>query len=117
MKTSNLNSSSSLMQELVTKSWESPQFKNQLIKNPLRTIENVLGNKPDTSKFKKIIVEDQTDQSIIYLNIPSEPNLNEIELTEAQLEMVAGGVIPVAVVIVTLVGAGFGATWGLDKLF
>jgi ligand-binding sensor domain-containing protein len=78
-----------LMKTLVEKAWESATFKDQLVKNPVATIESFTGNKMigDT----KFVVEDQTNESIIYLNIPAQPNLDEMELSDEQLEMVAGG--------------------------
>lgn len=36
---------------------------------------------------------DQTNIDVIYINIPPEPNLEDIELNEQQLEVVAGGTI------------------------
>ena len=80
-----------LFQTLVQKSWESETFKNQLISNPEVTIESILGKSMTIPKGKSIIVEDQTDQNVIYLNIPGQVDMDEIELTEQQLELVAGG--------------------------
>ncbi len=81
-----------LHQTLVKKAWESTTFKEQLINNPEATIEEVTGVKSNTPSDVKIVVEDQTDSNIIYLNIPQKINLENIELTEEQLEMIAGGV-------------------------
>jgi hypothetical protein len=78
-----------LINTLAQKAWESSNFKDQLMKNPVSTIESVTGKKmqPGIS----IIVEDQTDTSKIYLNIPRKIELDELELSDEQLEMVAGG--------------------------
>ncbi|HEX8378606.1 MAG TPA: NHLP leader peptide family RiPP precursor [Pedobacter sp.] len=78
-----------LLKTLAQKAWESSTFKNQLIENPIATIESVTGQKmqPDIN----VIVEDQTDTSKVYLNIPRKIELDELELTDEQLEMVAGG--------------------------
>lgn len=78
-----------LMKTLTERSWESSTFKEQLVKNPVSTIESVTGQKMQSSM--KIIVEDQTDNSKIYLNIPRKMVIDELELTDEQLEMVAGG--------------------------
>jgi ABC-type uncharacterized transport system ATPase subunit len=80
-----------LHQELVQKAWESATFKEQLINNPEATIAKITGVKSNTSSDVKIVVEDQTDANIIYLNIPAKVNIEDFELTEEQLELVAGG--------------------------
>ena len=80
-----------IYQQLVEKAWESATFKEQLISNPEATIEEVTGVKPNFSKETKIIVEDQTDSNITYLNIPRKVNLEDFELTDEELEIVAGG--------------------------
>jgi hypothetical protein len=78
-----------LIKTLAQKAWESSAFKEQLINNPVSTIESVTGQKLQTDL--KIVVEDQTDESVVYLNIPAKPDLSTLELTDEQLEMVAGG--------------------------
>lgn len=80
---------SELVKVLAQKAWESSTFKEQLVKNPISAIESVTGKK--FAENVKIVVEDQTDNSIIYLNIPRKVELNDLELTDEQLEMVAGG--------------------------
>ncbi len=40
---------------------------------------------------KTIIVKDQTDASTVYINIPAEQKMDDVELNEEQLEAVAGG--------------------------
>lgn len=78
-----------LMKTLVEKAWESATFKDQLVENPIATIESVTGNKiQDNVKF---VVDDQTDGSVVYLNIPAKINLEDFELTNDQLEMLSGG--------------------------
>jgi hypothetical protein len=76
-----------LMKTLVEKAWESAEFKEQLIKNPQDTIKSISG----INSQERIIVEDQSDSSMIYLNIPRKGELNDFELTDEQLEMTAGG--------------------------
>lgn len=78
-----------LMKTLVEKAWESAAFKDQLVKNPIAAIESVTGKK--TKSNYKFIVEDQTDASVIYLNIPGKPNFDSFELTDEQLELISGG--------------------------
>ncbi len=81
-----------LYTELIQKAWESNFFKNQLIVDPKATISEYLGK--DYHLFedgKKLIVEDQTNDSFIYFNIPPKPNLDDLELTDEELMMISGG--------------------------
>jgi len=77
-----------LYQKLVQKSWDSAAFKAQLISNPKTTISNEIG-KSDINE--NIVVEDQTDANIVYLNIPAKPDLDSFELSEEELNHVSGG--------------------------
>lgn len=103
-----------LMKTLVEKAWENASFKDQLVKNPLATIQEVAGNDFSMPADKRIVVEDQTDENVIYLNIPAEPNLDELELSTEQLEMVSGGVTPFIVLAVATIAAGYGTAAALD---
>jgi hypothetical protein len=81
-----------LMKTLAQKAWESSTFKEQLVNSPISAIESVTGQKMNIDA--KFVVEDQTDESIIYLNIPRKLDIDELELTDEQLEMVSGGSTP-----------------------
>ena len=94
-----------LMKALVEKAWENANFKDQLVKNPTVAIENFTGKNFTMPEGKKVVVEDQTDSSVIYLNIPAEPNLDELELSNEQLELVAGGVVPILILTIPLAEA------------
>jgi hypothetical protein len=96
-----------LLKTLAQKAWESSSFKEQLVKNPGPIIESITGeNLPLNTK---IIVEDQTDESVVYFNIPRKMDMDELELTDEQLEMVAGGtdLITGIIVGVIVVGGGY----------
>ncbi len=67
------------------------EFKKELIENPLISIEKFIGRKLELKDGFKMKVVDQSEKKTIYLNIPSVPNLENTELSEAQLEMVAAG--------------------------
>lgn len=97
----NIRESIQLMDTLVHKAQESVSFKNQLISNPHETINQVDGNWAFT-KDKRVIVEDQMNDSFIYFNIPPEPNFDDMELSKEELEMVAGGCTPSAIALVAL---------------
>ena len=83
-----------LFQQVVTEAWENETFKNDLIANPVATIEELIGEKLNIPEGKTLVVRDQTDESTVYINIPAEPNTADVELNEEQLEMVSGGVWP-----------------------
>jgi hypothetical protein len=102
-----------LLQTLVQKAWESTTFKEQLINNPVAAIEQVTGKDIKDLGDKKIIVEDQTDESVIYINIPAKISLSELELTEEQLEQIAGGITPAAYVAGAAIGLG--VCWLVDR--
>jgi hypothetical protein len=104
--------------DLIEKSWNDSVFKENLINSPLETSKEVkLGNS------KEFVVEDQTDSDTIFLNIPPKPNLDEIELSDEQLEHVSGGEVGVLLTIATawwiggafVVGTGIGVAAKLSE--
>ncbi|QVY64634.1 NHLP leader peptide family RiPP precursor [Polaribacter sp. Q13] len=80
-----------LLQTIVQKAWEDTAFKQELIANPIEAIEKLTGKKVNLPNGKTIVVKDQTDDSVVYINIPAEVNMDDMELNEEQLEIVAGG--------------------------
>lgn len=93
-----------LMSTLVQEALNNSEFKTQLIKNPTSAIEKFTG-KSFSMPGKKVKVDDQSDSSVIYLNIPCEPNLDEMELTDEQLEAISGGILPILFLTVPLAEA------------
>ncbi len=81
------------LENALGKAWDDESFKKELIASPLRAIEDLTGEKLNLKEGVKIVVLDQTDPSTFYFNIPTRPNLEDIELTEDQLGLVAGGII------------------------
>lgn len=96
--------------ELIRKAWSDSNFKDQLINEPLEAISLVRGNKPELPEGTKVLVEDQTDDTKIFLNIPRKVNLDDFELADEEMEAVAGGIVVatlgIAAGVVTLVGFG-----------
>jgi hypothetical protein len=76
------------VQSIISKCWEDEAFKQELISNPAQGIEKLSG-KPFDLKGKKLVIVDQTDTSTVYINIPA--NREDMELSENELEGVAGG--------------------------
>lgn len=93
--------------QIVQKAWEDPQFKSELVANPVAVIERVSGGKVALPAGQKLVAVDQTDDSTIYFNIPRQVNLDSLELTEEQLEQVAGGLSP------TFIAFGYGFMAGV----
>lgn len=88
METSNKEN---ILQSIIAKAWEDKAFKAQLLANPKKTIEDFIGETINFPNDKKLVVKDQTNEDVIYINIPTEPNMENLELNEEQLEAVAGG--------------------------
>jgi hypothetical protein len=104
-----------LMRTLVEKAWESATFKDQLVNNPIATIQEFTNKSFAMPENKRLVVEDQTNKSVIYLNIPAQLNLDEIELTDEQLEMVAGGEVLGSVGIGLAIASMFAAGYCYGK--
>ena len=80
-----------VLQSVLSKAWEDQTFRKKLIEDPVNTIENFTGVKIIMPEGKTLVVIDQSDNSKVYMNIPVEPDLENMELTEDQLENIAGG--------------------------
>jgi hypothetical protein len=90
----NLLEVNKVVMDLIQTSQLDNNFKEDFILNPQISIESKLGKKINFPKNVSIFVEDQSNPSIIFLNIPREPELEDFELTEEDLEKVAGGSTP-----------------------
>jgi hypothetical protein len=96
-----------LNSQVIQKAWEDTQFMKELMSNPIETMEKLTGQKVSLPEGQKLVVVDQSDESTVYLNIPRKVNLDALELTEEQLEQVAGGITP------TFVAFGYGFAVGV----
>ncbi|PXY46687.1 NHLP leader peptide family RiPP precursor [Flavobacterium hydrophilum] len=86
-----------LYAEIVQKAWEDAEFKKELVANPVATIEKFIGKKLNLPEGKTLVVRDQTDESVVYINIPAAKQLEDAELNAEQLESVAGGLQTIAI--------------------
>ncbi len=96
--------------ELVLKAWEDEEFKQRLVSDPKAAITEMFGVEiPDAIDVK--VVEE--DLQTLYVRLPMKP-VTEDELTDEQLEAVAGGacvpVLGVAVIALGMIAAS--ATMG-----
>lgn len=80
-----------LFQRVVSEAWNNEAFKAQLVANPMDAIEELTGQRIAIPEGKKFVVRDQTDSNVKYINIPAANNMEDVELTEAELEAVSGG--------------------------
>lgn len=77
--------------EVLSKAWGDPAFKKQLMSDPKAAIESIKGSAVNIPAGKELRVVDHTDDKYIYITIPKQPEMEEVELTDEQLELVSGG--------------------------
>jgi Nitrile hydratase, alpha chain len=73
-------------EKLIAKAWQDSSFKQELLSNPKSVLEKEGISLPQNIEVQA--VEENTNT--YYIIIPSQPNSGE-ELSEAELEAVAGG--------------------------
>lgn len=103
----------SSIDKIIRQCWENESFRKDVTMRPIPTIEKYLGETVNLDDGKKLVIEDQTDESTVYFNIPAQPNLDELELSEEQLSLVAGGATPTTIILITVcftAGVVIGAT-------
>lgn len=75
---------------IIEKASNDANFKSDLISNPKAAIEGLKGGTLNIPAGKEIVVVDQTNSDKIYINIPQ--SVEDMELSDEQLEMVSGGI-------------------------
>jgi hypothetical protein len=95
-----------VVKSILTRCWEDANFKRELLANPVGTLEKYSDSKLNIPEGKQLIVVDQTDPSKVYFNIHAKPNFDSLELTDEQLELVAGGELLLVGGIATGIGIG-----------
>lgn len=80
-----------IIQMVISKAWENVEFRKELLTNPVEVIKGLTGVDVVLPEGKELVIVDQTDKSKVYVNIPAEPEMDNLELTEDQLEAIAGG--------------------------
>lgn len=90
-----------LFRTIVEKAWEDDSFKASLVADPVSAIEDMTGESMNIPEGKTVVVEDQTDKATIYLNIPAQASsddadaMDDMELSDDDLDIIAGGGDPV----------------------
>ncbi len=77
-----------ILQAIIKRAWQDEAFKRALIENPIETIKKVTGAQVSLPTGKTLVVKDQTDENILYINIPAVPDViakkqGEVELSAA----------------------------------
>lgn len=85
------NNTKKAIQSVIGKAWEDAHFKAALVENPRNAIKSLTGL--DLPADIDLVITDQTNSSKVYINIPPKPNFDNMELSDEQLEVVAGGEI------------------------
>ena len=107
-----LNTARSDMQtRLIEKAWKDPEFRKEVIADPKGLLERTLGQK--LPEQVRIFVHEE-DAFTLHLSIPPVP-ANVAELSDEELEKVAGGTdivvvtaVVVAIATVTVAATAFG---------
>lgn len=79
-----------MLQKVVDKARTDASFRSKLVASPASAIEQVTGKRLPADY--KIVVNDQTDENTLFINIPTTVNPDSMELSDKQLEAVAGGI-------------------------
>jgi hypothetical protein len=88
-----------ILQKVLSEAWNNPTFKEELIASPQEAVKKLTGETFSVPEGKTLEVYDQSKSGVVYLNIPESPNMDNVELSDKELEMVAGGIIPPNIVI------------------
>lgn len=94
-----------VIQSVFNKIWSDSAFKAEFLKDPRQIMEKFTGQKLNIPEKISLVAEDQSNPSFIYLNIPRKIDLSNFELTDEQLEIVAGGEIGITGAILLGLGA------------
>jgi hypothetical protein len=78
----------SLADQVIDRAGRDPQFRSELLRNPTETVEQELGVGIPAGMEIRVVEE---TASLLYLVLPPEPVAVGRELTDRELELVAGG--------------------------
>jgi hypothetical protein len=87
---------------IIAQTWKDEAYKQQLLNNPKPVIEREFGVQLPSEIGVQVLEENPTT---LYFVLPTRPDLSGAELSDEQLETVAGGATPS--VVVTVLGSAF----------
>lgn len=94
--------------QLIAKAWKDEAYKQQLLNNSKAVIEQEFGVQLPDEVNVQVLEENPTS---LYFVLPMRPDLSRSELSEEQLEAIAGGTSPTAISWTAAAAAGIIATW------
>ena len=78
-----------LIEPLVQRTYQDPAFKAEFMENPLEVIRNEAGIDFEIPEKSRFVVIDKSDPHALYITLPV--NEDSLELTDEELELIAGG--------------------------
>ena len=95
--------------QIIAQAWKDEAYKKELFSNPKAVIEREFGVQLPAEVSLKVMEENPTN---LYFVLPMRPDLSGAELSEEQLEAVAGGSTTACLVTgAVIAGSGIIATW------
>jgi Nitrile hydratase, alpha chain len=93
---------------LIEKCWKDPDFKNEVVKDPKGMLERHIGQKLPANL--KVFIHEE-DANSLHFALPPTPS-NATELSDDELEKVAGGTEVVGLVVATVAVGTLAVTLG-----
>jgi hypothetical protein len=87
---------------LIEKCWKDPEFKKTVLSDPKGMLERHIGQKLPAPL--KVFIHEE-DANTLHFSIPPAPS-NQTELSDEELEKVAGGISPTFIALLTVAATG-----------
>jgi len=88
--------------QLIQKAWKEPEFRKQVVRDPKGMLEKQLGKK--LPENLKIYIHEE-DANTLHFTVPPAPT-NLAELSDEELEKVAGGTEMVSAIVSAVIATG-----------
>jgi hypothetical protein len=85
---------------IISQAWKDEAYKQELFSNPKAVIEREFGVQLPTEVSVRVMEENSTN---LYFVLPMHPDLSGAELSDEQLEAVAGGTLPAVISVAAAV--------------
>jgi Nitrile hydratase, alpha chain len=96
---------------IIAQAWKDETYKQELLSNPKAVFEREFGVQLPAEANVCVHEENVTN---FYFVLPMRPNLSGAELSDEQLEAIAGGITP-GLVVAGAVGVGMSLGWAKDR--